>query len=339
VISLKRYLESDSDELSSCALESYRSSLIAMGNAGAQVCPHISYDFRKSLLELQERVSEPTPLIFKETQEQLEEELRKWSESATEYFKSKACEFRDLMLVLARTADGVGERSQNYNRQFSDVQTRLERIADLEDVTKIRSSLLQSALDLKGCVDKMAQESQASVAQMQEELTKSQERLRESERLASIDALTGLCNRRTVELELDTRIARKSKVCIMIIDINGFKQINDRLGHLSGDRILTQFATELRAAIRVTDVVGRWAGDEFLAIFDCDLTQAQAQLKRIREWVFGSYSLVMSNGTLKLNVTAAVGLAQHKPRETALQLLERADAAMYRDKLRPPAHS
>jgi diguanylate cyclase (GGDEF)-like protein len=305
-----------------------------MGNSGAQVCPHLTQDIRQSLLNLQERISDPTPALVRETQQQLEKELREWAEGASEYFKSKACEVRDLMMVLARTAESVGERDQKYNRQIGDFQARLEAIADLEDLTKIRKSLLQSALELKGCVDRMAEDSQTSALQMQHELAKYQTRLKESERLASIDALTGLNNRRKLELELETRLSGGRTVSIMMFDIDGFKQINDQMGHLAGDRILKQFATELRAAIRSTDIVGRWAGDEFLAILNCNLEQAQSQTRRIRDWVFGNYSIPTPGGPSKVKVTAAIGLAQSEAGDTLIELLERADAAMYREKLR-----
>ena len=336
VISLKRYLDSDRNELLISTLEWYRATLVAMGVSGAQACPHLGNGMQQSLLNLQQRVStDATPALVAETQQRVEEELRRWGESAAEYFKSKACEVRELMMVLARTAEAVGERDGKYNRQFSDFQSRLHAIADLEDLTKIRGSLLQSALELKTCVDKMAQDSQESVTQLQGQLSRYETRLQESERLASMDPLTGLDNRRKVELELEARAAAGRQFCIMMFDVNGFKQINDQMGHLTGDQILKQFAAELRAAIRAGDIVGRWGGDEFLTIVDCDLEQANAQLVRIRDWVFGEYSIATLAGASKVSIDAAIGVAESRGGETVLQTLERADAAMYRDKARP----
>jgi diguanylate cyclase (GGDEF)-like protein len=270
---------------------------------------------------------------MKATQQQVDENLRQWGASAAEYFKNKASEVRELMIVLARVAEGVGERDQNYNRQFNDIQSRLLAIADLEDLTQVRNSLLQSAVELKNCVDKMTQDNRQSLTQMQCDLSTYQTRLEASEHLALIDALTGLDNRRKLEMELETRIASARTVCIMIFDLNGFKQINDQMGHLAGDLILKQFATELRSAIRSTDILGRWGGDEFLMILDCNLQYANSQLNRIRDWVFGHYSIEIAGGPRKVNVSAAIGVAESRPRETILQLLERADAAMYREKL------
>ncbi|MEO1058388.1 MAG: GGDEF domain-containing protein, partial [Actinomycetota bacterium] len=87
---------------------------------------------------------------------------------------------------------------------------------------------------------------------------------------ASTDELTGLVNRREFERrseeELDTAGRIGTGVCLMLIDLNGFKQINDSLGHQFGDLVLTACAERLGAAVRDTDLVGRWGGDEFVIL-------------------------------------------------------------------------
>ncbi len=94
-----------------------------------------------------------------------------------------------------------------------------------------------------------------------------------------------------------------------MFDVNGFKQINDGLGHLAGDQVLKQFATELKAAFRPTDFIGRWGGDEFIAILDCELKQAEAQIARVRQWVFGDYEIIVGGVARKIGVSAAIGVA------------------------------
>ena len=117
-----------------------------------------------------------------------------------------------------------------------------------------------------------------------------------------------------------------------IIDINGFKPINDEHGHLAGDEVLKQFAAELQSACRSADLIGRWGGDEFIILLDCDLTKARLKIDRLREWVCGSYKIQGRNGSTKLRVDASIGLAEHLRDESMKGLLERADAGMYRDK-------
>jgi diguanylate cyclase (GGDEF)-like protein len=333
VISIKKYLDLDPTELFKATLDSYRAALVAMGSCGVQACPTLGYSLQSSLLSLQERLSASvTPGAVTETEGHVEVELEQWGGRTAEYFKQKTNEVKEIMIVLARTAEAVGERDQRYTVQFNQFTQRLQAIADLEDLTQIRESLVRSATELKTCVDKMAQDGQESVAKLRSELSTYQTRLAEAERLASRDTLTGLDNRRTIEQQLASLIARAETFCLVILDLDGFKQINDTHGHLAGDDLLKQFATELRSAIRLTDAAGRWGGDEFIVILKCGLAGAEAHIERIRKWVLGNYTIRAGAGSRKVSVTASIGTAESKPGETLNELLGRADAAMYQQK-------
>jgi diguanylate cyclase (GGDEF)-like protein len=119
---------------------------------------------------------------------------------------------------------------------------------------------------------------------------------------------------------------------VAIIDIDRFKKVNDEHGHLIGDELLKQFATEMKSASRSTDLTGRWGGDEFLLMLDCELPVAQTQIERLQKWVCGDYTLKGNGEPLKLRVDASIGLAEHQPGETLKVLVDRADAEMYQRK-------
>ena len=137
-----------------------------------------------------------------------------------------------------------------------------------------------------------------------------------------------------VEAQIEKRIESVHDFCVAIVDIDGFKKVNDAHGHLTGDEVLKQFAGELRSACRSTDVIGRWGGDEFILLFDSGIEEAEAQTERLRKWVCGNYSVPGKNGTLKLRVDASIGLAAHVPGEEMNEIVGRADAAMYKQKAR-----
>jgi diguanylate cyclase (GGDEF)-like protein len=80
------------------------------------------------------------------------------------------------------------------------------------------------------------------------------------------------------------------------------------------------------------NIIGRWGGDEFVVVLDCDLPQAQERVDRLSAWVCGSYTVEAAAGPVKLRLSASIGLAQFTPPETMKQLLQRADFAMYRQK-------
>ena len=147
-------------------------SLGAAGN-GKKRCSSLSRRQQGlSSLEAGLRANITTSLI-KETEAQVEARLLQWGGCTAEYFKAKTNEVKELLIVLTRTAESMGEQDQRYASEFGNFTTRLQAIADLEDISQIRSSLVQRAHELRTYVDQMKQESQKSVAQLQAEVTTS----------------------------------------------------------------------------------------------------------------------------------------------------------------------
>jgi diguanylate cyclase (GGDEF)-like protein len=153
--------------------------------------------------------------------------------------------------------------------------------------------------------------------------------------LASQDALTGLPNRRrTQELALaalDLAKATGKPLTLALIDMDHFKDINDRCGHAAGDHVLQEFARAGREALRETDILGRWGGEEFLLLMpETPVELAVASLERLRTLVFG-IRLPPSGSDLQVSVSA--GLASFDDAVKSFEdLVARADAALYRAK-------
>ena len=150
---------------------------------------------------------------------------------------------------------------------------------------------------------------------------------------ASQDALTGLANRRSVDSHLDDRFKQATPFSVIYIDLNGFKKINDTYGHQAGDDLLKQIGGRLQLAFRSTDIVGRWGGDEFVALVDGP-ADAQAQVARVTEWLSKEFVVVSGETEHRVTVGAAIGVASWRPGETVTDVLQRADAEMYENKLR-----
>jgi adenylate cyclase len=152
--------------------------------------------------------------------------------------------------------------------------------------------------------------------------------------LASRDALTGLANRRMLEAHLDSLVTRGTPFTAIYIDLNGFKRINDTYGHSAGDDLLKQVGDKLRMAFRSTDIIGRWGGDEFVALVDLDLAEAQKHISRIAECLVGEFAIGNGQAEHSVRVGAAVGVATWNPGDTGAAVVHRADFAMYQEKLR-----
>jgi diguanylate cyclase (GGDEF)-like protein len=342
MITLKKYLELDASELIhpeqpgdlfSSVLECYRSALAAMGDCGTQVCPALGPELQQGLRGLSERLSQKvTPAAVRGTEQCVEEQLQRWGGRAAQYFQEKAGEVKEILMVLAQAAETAAERDQRHGRQFGEFITRLQSMAKLEDLPQIRASVMRSARDLRTCVEKMEQDSNEAVSQLRAQVSTYQSRLEEAEKRASLDALTGLDNRHGVESKIERRILAQQRFSVVMLDLNGFKQVNDTYGHLTGDELLKQFANELRSASRSTDVVGRWGGDEFIVVLDCGYTEAQSHIGRMQKWVLGEYAVGADAITPKVTLGASIGLAEWQPGETIKEVLGRADCAMYQQK-------
>jgi diguanylate cyclase (GGDEF)-like protein len=152
--------------------------------------------------------------------------------------------------------------------------------------------------------------------------------LRRHEALAATDSLTGCPNRRAFLERLDGAIVaagtgRRAAVCL--IDLDGFKAVNDRDGHAAGDAALRSVTAALTGAVRESDTVARLGGDEFAVLADVNVTMDADELaERLREAVAAA--------GCDCGVTASVGVALVDASDDVNLLLHRADAAMYRAK-------
>lgn len=345
MISLKKYLESegvapaaaDAEEagVGLVTLSAYGSALLAMGNCSLDACPGLGDGLQQSLRALQSQLG---PGLKREAVETLDrtvqQQLRDWGQRTARHYRDKAGEVRELLLTMARTGEAVGARDRRCAGQMSAVTARLNQIATLEDLTQVRASIEKSAAELKCSIEQMEAEGKAAVEELQKQVAVYQARLEEAEELASRDALTGVRNRMCVESLMESRIQSGAVFCVAMIDIDDFKKVNDRYGHLTGDEVLKQFAAELRSTCRSTDVIGRWGGDEFVILLDSPLLEATAQIERLSKWVCGDYTVRGSAGAMKLGLNVSIGLAEHLPQETMTSLMGRADAAMYDRKAR-----
>jgi diguanylate cyclase (GGDEF)-like protein len=344
VISIKKYLDQDANELSKyrppnpeelagALSEAFRAALGAMGSSGVRACPTLGPSLQQSLMLLAEGLAQVlTPPRVRETEGQVEQQLRDWGEKTADYFQQRAGDVKEILMVLARAAESVAERDQRYAAQFSEFTNRLQALAKLEDLPQIRSAIVRGAKELKTCVDRMEQDSRESVAALRSQVSTYEAKLEEAEQRASRDPLTGLDNRQGVESKLQRRLAAPKPFCVMMLDLNGFKAVNDNYGHQAGDDLLKQFSAEMRSASRVTDVVGRWGGDEFIVVLDGSMAEAQTHVERMQKWVFGTYTLHLGTEGPKVEMDAAVGLVEAQPGESIKNILARADTLMYKQK-------
>ena len=216
-----------------------------------------------------------------------------------------------------------------HSSKFRELAGELEVVAELDNLSLIRDRLAEDVGWLRSCADSMEHDEAASAEEMQRELRAVQGRLHEAESLAARDCLTGLANRREAERLMVRRIQAGRPFCIILFDLDNFKQVNDRHGHDVGDHLLKAFSNRLASQFRSDDVVCRWGGDEFLVVMSCAMPDALGKASLVAERLSGQYSMESASGAVNICVSATVGVAQHEPGESAQELFARADALLY----------
>lgn len=167
--------------------------------------------------------------------------------------------------------------------------------------------------------------------QLQHTTAEREAALREVRRLAHFDPLTHLPNRLLLDELMGQALAtarrQRQQVAVCFIDLDGFKPINDELGHAAGDHVLQEIAARLRKSLRTSDVVARWGGDEFVAVLpDTSEMAAIECMAQVRDRLAQSLRLDGHD----YHVNASVGIAMYPTHsENRAELLELADQAMY----------
>jgi diguanylate cyclase (GGDEF)-like protein len=154
----------------------------------------------------------------------------------------------------------------------------------------------------------------------------------EWKRIANTDGLTGLLNRRVFEDLVQTELLRiqagSGQFSILLLDIDHFKEVNDRYGHLAGDEVIRRVGAALRDAVRPTDPLARFGGEEFvLMLRSTDAEQAMAAAERMRQEIEMLQGLPGPQ-----HITASIGVAASRREGTVEEVINRADDALYRSK-------
>lgn len=239
----------------------------------------------------------------------------------------------DIQRLLKKLAETTGE-TDIQALQFG---TNLHRYGDTLKQNLTPAQLIALIANMAGETNKMI----GSMRELQSELTASKQKveklhqeLKSARGEALLDPLTGILNRRGFENSAkqtlsDNQVLNKG-MCLMMIDIDHFKRINDTYGHLFGDKVIRAVANTLKSKVRGQDSVARLGGEEFaLLLAETNLAGAHTVAENIRRTIEGCQIHRLDNQEKIGGITISVGIAPYTSGNGLAELLDHADKALY----------
>ncbi|MCB1916299.1 MAG: diguanylate cyclase [Rhodocyclaceae bacterium] len=244
---------------------------------------------------------------------------------------------RRLKTMLAGFVDRLAEFSATTGEYHDAIGRCAERVAKAEDITEISDAveeILQQTRIAQGSAERSHREINALKDQVEAanvEIGRLQHELDQASEMVRHDALTGALNRKGMDDALAREISRARRrgtpLCIGLLDVDNFKQLNDTYGHHAGDDALRHLAAVIRENVRPQDSVARYGGEEFVIVLpDTDSEDAMVALTRLQRALTKRYFLA---GNSKLLITFSAGITRIADEENAEAAIARADRAMY----------
>jgi len=244
----------------------------------------------------------------------------------------------DIKHTLQVLSDIVDELQKTLKESHGHMSIKEQELAELQEkketnnfVTSVLLELMMHIKDIKQQNEKFLKK----IEQQQNVIDELKTKLKIVEAEANIDPLTNLFNRRSIERSLEElfNLCKKSQTSfsLAMIDLDDFKQINDTYGHHVGDLVLAKVARVLRTSMRAKDIIGRWGGDEFIAIMPhTNLEQAKVILQRLKASL-EKIEIIAEGKRFKVSISAGVVECNQRYKDWR-DMIKEVDALMYRNK-------
>ncbi|MGD8784442.1 MAG: diguanylate cyclase [Thioalkalispiraceae bacterium] len=247
-------------------------------------------------------------------------------------------EIQHLQSSLSEKIDRTSEQYQNFGLAVKNTIHKLEKATNLDSIEATKRDLLvniKTLLNNQMDLANILTDTQAYLAMINENSQKLSEELDQVRVLSLTDDLTGLPNRRAFLRRAEDEMGRadrdKTSLALVAIDLDYFKDVNDKYGHTVGDEILKKYAKEVLSVFRRYDMVSRYGGEEFSVLLpNTDKDGALRALNKIQ--AKASTTHYEHNGDYIGLPTFSCGLVIHRPGETMQKFIERADNVLYKAK-------
>ena len=267
--------------------------------------------------------------------EQKQQDILAFIDRQHAYIKDREQELRDIIDLLTKVMANLNVENSDFYHRINKQGEAIIKISGLDDIKKIKNALKAEVEQMWEIVSLKQDQERRQIRQLAGQVHTLQNQLVEARAKAMTDSLTGIYNRQALDEFLVEKIEHNSPgadgFSVLMVDIDNFKTINDKFGHIIGDRVLFALAQKCRASIRGEDFLARYGGEEFTivlegAAFRHALKIAQKLCNTIASV---RYATSESQNGDYLCMTVSIGMTHYKKGDTMSTLIARADQALY----------
>jgi len=244
---------------------------------------------------------------------------------------------KSLMVTFIDQLGEITESTGDYHQKIEGYSLQISQSNNIAELSHLLDDIMQDTRLIQASAQRTHEEllgSRKQVHEAESRIKKLEQELAQVSELVHEDQLTGALNRRGLDEAFEREATRtdrsRSPLCVALLDIDNFKRLNDSLGHQAGDRALIHLSGVIKKALRPSDSVTRYGGEEFIILLpDVGLKEAVETIERLQRELTKQFFLHENERVL---VTFSAGVALRNPEESREDVLGRADKAMYQAK-------
>jgi diguanylate cyclase (GGDEF)-like protein len=301
----------------------------ALPKAALPASPELSEQCRDELRRAAARLKEsPSRRDIDEAGAATLSQLDDICKSNQKALEERDAALKDVVGAVAGAVSGFKGDGARHETSLSKLADGFDALSRISDVGELRRRLRENVAELRQSVEEMRRQSDASVRQLETQVRTFEQRLEAARKGAAKDRLTDLGSRREAERRMQQIPSVKGPVCLLLFDIEGFTEINNRYGTTFGDKLLQALAHTLKARFP-DEGVFRWGADEFLVVGEGPLVQRVEQCRGVCAAFAGNrYATFEAGAKRSVSALLLAGAAQYTAGESMEELYRRARASL-----------
>jgi GGDEF domain-containing protein len=313
------------EHMEQTALGCYLSTVVAIGNLMAEVCPSVGAMYRDRLLKLPRRLGfDATPQALEQSRDAVETDLIEYARTAGAWASAGSNHAAMLLEHLRETEDTLIASADLQSAFLDDLSEHIGASAEVDEEAELRVSFKRYAAGLSAYARRARTEKLAAMEDLRKRRVEIEAWLAGATMSTFTDPETGFLNRAAAEVRIETEIGKALPFCVMVV---GRTEITSSLPGSAAGPIMKDLGERMAATIRPYDVIFRWSEDQLVTIFEASAADIATRVQQIGGWLGDDTCTVEIDGVTSVVKThTGVSLVEHVPGEGAAPLIARIES-------------